>query len=773
MSVGFPGLTEGLLAGAFARSTIAKAVLSLEPADLGVITEVNDAFCRLAGRERDALVGPPGRVWPVEAEGTPLSAVLDRLARGEATEGQAKLAVIRPAGPPVPVVCHLVAAGSVAVAELVEGTDREAARLRTTIRVQQDITAATGDRAALLGLITDRTFEVLPSAQTCVVQVVDEEHGVLHTVAGSGRMAAPGTPPTPLGGSLSGLAVTTGHTVRCDDTETDPRVDAARAREVEVRSALAAPLRVSGAGQPIGVLLVASGRPNAFGDDDEHQIALIAHAMGGALRHAEDAARTATLLAERTRALTALQISENRFRLVFDNSPLGLTLISLDPDSIGRYLAANPAMTRITGYTADELAGLTYRDLVHPDNAAVGADHLNHFTSGPSTPTRAEYRYRHKNGHDVWVAVSTNAVCDDADRPLYLVDQIEDITEKRTAEIELRRQARMLELIPAAVIIRDLDGTIRWWNQGASALYGWPADQAAGQISHQLLDTALPAGSSLEDLQDALLADGRWEGELGHVTAAGYWVTVLSRQVLHQPAGEEAQILEINADITAARVAEQALIESERRFRAQFAHSAAGQVICTLGGRFLDVNPAFAGMLGHPVGELLERSYPDLLDPGELGETQALLTDLIGGHTDCFTQQSRLLRADGRWISVDATVSLVRDYGGRPKHLIGVIIDSTDQRAAERARDQAADELADRNDQLETADRLKHDIIQMLSYEIRNPLASIRGYAEILDDDWAGLDDAFRDRAISAVARQADRLDEVVREVLAMVAPAG
>jgi PAS domain S-box-containing protein len=211
---------------------------------------------------------------------------------------------------------------------------------------------------------------------------------------------------------------------------------------------------------------------------------------------------------------------------------------------------------------------------------------------------------------------------------------------------------------------------------------------------------------------------------------------------------------------------------SEQRFRAQFAHSAAGQVICDLDGRFVEANPAFADMLGYPVDRILERSYPDLLDPGDLAETRPLLDDLISGHTDHFTHESRLRRADDRWIDVNATVSLVRDHDGRPRHLIGVIIDSTDQRAAERACDQAADELAERNDQLEAANQLKLDIIQKLGFEIRNPLASIRGYAEILDDDWPGLDEAFRSRAVAAVARQSVRLDDIVREVLAMVTPA-
>ncbi len=747
MGVGYLGLTEGLLAEAFARSAIAKAVIRLEAGgSLGPVDEVNDALCRLTGQDRERLVGQPCAKW-LDGGGE------DRI-------------VVRPDGSRVPVRCHLVVAGDAyAVVELVlvEDRDAQAARLRTTIAAQQEITVAARDRDDVLRLVTDRTFRVLPSADTCVVQLVDEEHQVLRGVAGAGMLAARDAPPPPLQGSLTGIAIATGELVRCDDMHTDPRADPERARVMQIRSLLAAPLWV-GADRPIGVLLVGSTRAHAFDAGDEQQLTLLAHALSGALRHAGDIERTATLLAERTEALAALQISENRFRLAFDNSPLGLTLISLEPDTVGHYLAANTAMSRITGYTEAELTTMTYRDLVHPENAPTGTGYLSRTLDGPVAPTRAEYRYRHKDGRDVWVAVSTAAVRDDAGRPLYLVNQIEDITEKRAAEIALRRQARMLELTPAAVIVRGLDGTVLWWNTGAAALYGWSAETATGKITHELLETVFPDGTTLGDVETALQADGRWDGELVHRTADGSLVTVLSQHVLH-----EDQILEINTDVTAARAAERALAVSEHRFRAQFAHSAAGQIVGDLNGRLIDANPAFARMVGYPVEQLIGMSSQDLLDPADFDDSEPLLSGLLDGSTDFYTQAARLRRADDRWITVDATMSLVRDHAGRPTHLVGVIIDSTDQRAAERARDQAADELADRNDQLEHANQLKLDIIAMLGFEIRNPLASIRGYAEILGEDWNDLDDAFRARALTAVARQADRVDAILREVLTMV----
>jgi PAS domain-containing protein len=89
---------------------------------------------------------------------------------------------------------------------------------------------------------------------------------------------------------------------------------------------------------------------------------------------------------------------------------------------------------------------------------------------------------------------------------------------------------------------------------------------------------------------------------LEHGIADGRTVTVLSHQVLYCQPGtgdhDDAQVLEVNTDLTAARSAEQALAESELRLRAQFAYSAVGQIIRGLDGRLVEVNAAHAVMLG-------------------------------------------------------------------------------------------------------------------------------------------------------------------------------
>ncbi|GIF03915.1 hypothetical protein Asi03nite_14530 [Actinoplanes siamensis] len=763
----------------FETSPVAKIVVGLREPGFGRVTVANPAFCRLLGVSPDQAVGMPVARF-ASAGSDDIVHGLRALAAGDATRLAIESSLRTVSGDQVTVAARASLISDEqgplsAVVQLLDvtteraATDRQVQRLRATVAVQNDVTAAASDRNAALRVVAARAVDLFTAADGAVVELLDGD--LLRYEAAAGALSTAVSACVPVDGSLSGLVVDTGRPACCGDALTDTRVDRAACARLGIRSMLIAPLRAENT--VIGVLKISSAAPHAFDDADEQQLTLLAGSLSSALRHADDAARNATLLADRTRAVADLQISQLRFRLAFENSPLGLIISSLHEDDFGRYLQANPAMATITGYRVDELTTMTVTDLQHPDDAADSLDRMRRLLAGEMDTVAVERRYRHKDGHTVWVFVRVAVVRDEHGNGQYVVNQVEDITAQRAATAQLRRQARLLDLIPAAVIVRDLDGTVDWWNTGASRLYGWPTAVAAGKVTHKLLATLFPAGATADSQRAALLEHGRWEGHMRHLAADGRTVTVLSQQVLHrngeQAAGTDAQVLEINTDVTATRAAEQALADSEQRLRAHFAHSAAGQIIRGLDGRLIEVNPAYAAMLGYRPEQLVGRRMDDLLHSEDHDQSTSKLAALVVGDVDAYTHEGRLRHVDGHWVDVAATMSLVRDTDGRPRHFVGVVVDISARRAAEQARDIAAAALTERNTQLEAANQLKLDIIGMLGHEIGNPLTSIRGYAELLTEDWPALTDAVRTRAVDAIARQAGRLDDIVREVLAMV----
>lgn len=116
----------------------------------------------------------------------------------------------------------------------------------------------------------------------------------------------------------------------------------------------------------------------------------------------------------------------------------------------------------------------------------------------------------------------------------------------------LAEQAALLELAHDAIIVRDMDNRIVYWNSGAERLYGWSREQAQGRAMHVLLQSNLP--QSLLHIEDALMRTGYWEGQIAHSTRRGERIIVASRWALQRDANGAPQgVLEINRDVTERR----------------------------------------------------------------------------------------------------------------------------------------------------------------------------------------------------------------------------
>ena len=125
--------------------------------------------------------------------------------------------------------------------------------------------------------------------------------------------------------------------------------------------------------------------------------------------------------------ITELREAHERFRSAFENAPIGMAMSDLD----GRILRANPAFGDIVGRRPLDLVGTVVHDLTHPDDRESGRAEMKHLVSSGSGGYQMEKRYVHADGHEVWVSVSVSCVRDEQERPLYLIGQVEDVTERR------------------------------------------------------------------------------------------------------------------------------------------------------------------------------------------------------------------------------------------------------------------------------------------------------------------------------------------------------
>nr|MDQ6949443.1 PAS domain S-box protein [Actinomycetota bacterium] len=142
-------------------------------------------------------------------------------------------------------------------------------------------------------------------------------------------------------------------------------------------------------------------------------------------------------ITDRKLAELALGRAAEQFRLSFDNAPIGMALTSIDPSSAGWLLRVNQALADMLGYTAQELEGRTIQQFTHPDDWAADEVALVRFQTDEATSFTTEKRYRHSDGHWIWVQLQTSMVAGGDGAHKYVISQMLDITERRAEDQRL------------------------------------------------------------------------------------------------------------------------------------------------------------------------------------------------------------------------------------------------------------------------------------------------------------------------------------------------
>ena len=256
------------------------------------------------------------------------------------------------------------------------------------------------------------------------------------------------------------------------------------------------------------------------------------------------------------RARVEAQATRDRF---FDLSADGISILSPD----GRFLFAGASWEHLVGYAPVDLVGHPLSDFIHdPADGSRTAAALDATRMGRDVRV-IQNRFGARDGTQRWLEWTARA--DEDGSRIYAVAR--DVTERVRAEAEqarrealLREQAGLLDLAHDAILVRDLDSRVRYWNAGATETYGWTADEALGQVTHVLLRTEFP--ESLATVDQVLLDSGRWEGQLRHTTRDGRQIAIASRQALERDEdGAVLGILEINRDVTESVEAQDRLEE--------------------------------------------------------------------------------------------------------------------------------------------------------------------------------------------------------------------
>jgi PAS domain S-box-containing protein len=241
--------------------------------------------------------------------------------------------------------------------------------------------------------------------------------------------------------------------------------------------------------------------------------------------------------------------------------PVGIALAQ-DPE--GKQIIGNAALHQLFGIPMGEsLAELNQpgKTEVYRNGRKLGMDEMplrqSIANAGPVGAT--ELQARHRDNTEKHIVASASPLFDEVGEVRGAVGAFIDVTERKQMENTLRERADLLELATEAIMVRDLDGVLHYWNSGAEELYGWKREEILGKPLHQVLKTAFPV--PLEQIQSTLISFGSWEGNLTQETRDGRRITISSRKSFNPDAGV---ILEISRDITSRLQAEEALRQTEK-----------------------------------------------------------------------------------------------------------------------------------------------------------------------------------------------------------------
>jgi PAS domain S-box-containing protein len=297
---------------------------------------------------------------------------------------------------------------------------------------------------------------------------------------------------------------------------------------------------LSSDGNPIGVLALSSKHPIL-----SHEEKLL-----------EDMANTASYVIMGGRIEESLRKSEEKFREVFNNTNDALFLLKLTEKQMNeQFIEVNDVACQMLNYSRDELLQMSPRDIDVSDPEEVAEK----WEKIVNDNTIIETVHISKNGLKIPVELNTRIFNVSGEKLVLVISR--DITERKKADKNIKKQVELLNLTHDAIFVRDQDDRITFWNRGAEQAYGWSQEEALGKIIHDLLQTQFPI--PLDQIKAEVLEHGRWEGDLTHVRRDGSPIIVSSRWSIQKDEnGEYIGFLEINNDITQRKKAEKKVEES-------------------------------------------------------------------------------------------------------------------------------------------------------------------------------------------------------------------
>jgi PAS domain S-box-containing protein len=492
-----------------------------------------------------------------------------------------------------------------------------------------------------------------------------------------------------------------------------------------------------------------------------------------------------------------LRESEERFRLAFEEAPIGMALLHLD----GHFVRVNRVLCEIVGYRAEELTGLTFQAITHPEDLDVDLALAGQLHRGEIPRYQLEKRYVRKDGAIVDIMLSGSILRDPSGQPQYFIAQVEDITARKQLENALRlseaKSTGILSISADAIVSIDEQQHITMFNEGAEKIFGYSATEAIGAPLDILIPPRLRAVH--RDHVDRFVAGPEVARRAGNRDAA---IIGLRKSGEEFPADAAISKLDVAGKrvltVVLRDITEQKRLENEQRFLAELGPLLAGTLdyeetlsrivqiavqnladLCILdlveeSGEVRRLKVVSREPSNAWICEVLHRTPPDkqldfvcsvletkgpvLIERRSLEEVEALArTYTHVGAPKAVELRSGMaipLVARGRLLGVISLLSAT------PSRVYG----SQDMRVGQELAERAA--LAVENARLyraaQHAIQARDDVLGIVAHDLRNPLGTILMVTSVLRSRAPQLEP----ESVEMIQRAAGRMKHLIKDLL-------
>jgi PAS domain S-box-containing protein len=377
-----------------------------------------------------------------------------------------------------------------------------------------------------------------------------------------------------------------------------------------------------------------------------------------------------------------LKESEKRFRLTFELDSIGNCLTSIE----GRFADVNNTLCEMLGYSRDELLSRDFISITYPDDIEMSRKNLQQLLSRDKDCSSLEKRFIKKNGSIIWINLITTLLRDSKEQPVHFISHFIDITDRKYGEEALKESEQkyrdLVEGSPDAIAIY-IDGNVVYANNACVTLSrASSVDQLIGlpvinfvhpdylDFVYNRMKEIKESSNSLALVEEKLLRlDGTW--------------IIVEVKAIPITFNQKAAVQIIIRDISERKLAEEALRQSEERYRQLYENSSLGIYRTTPGGEILLANPALLKMLHYSsYEELAERNlekggFEPLYDRKRFVNQIETLGEIKG-------LESAWTCKDGSVVYVRENARISRDSKGKPLYYDGIVENITERVLAEQ-----------------------------------------------------------------------------------------